>query len=207
MTPPSRTNRRFAFTVVLGAVVAFAGAGQVNAKQPPGVVVQPQINPWNQTRVAPFNPALNPFNNPFQPNPAIINALNNPFAPNPLLGNVSPNNNPLSPNPANSPFVPFTTYSPPVAIQQPGAYIWRGPNLQVNPWAGTIYRPLSGTVQTANGNTFYRVPGTGLPTFSGAYSPGTGLYYDPQSGAFINPASGVISRPGVTNVFIPWIPR
>jgi hypothetical protein len=32
------------------------------------------------------------------------------------------------------------------------------------------------------------------------------LYFDPQHNTFLNPSTGVISKPGVTNVFIPWIP-
>ena len=49
----------------------------------------------------------------------------------------------------------------------------------MNPVSGTVYRPLSGVAQTRDGSVFYRVAGTGLPTYTGAYAPGTGLHYDP----------------------------
>ncbi len=167
----------------------------------PGPFYNPALNnPYmNQTRVVPFTPhanqpVLNPLfppNNPFVNNPFALGPRNNPFV-----------NNPVAPQTG---FGPFTTYTPPVAFRQPGQLFYRGPDLQVNPTSGLRYRPLSGIARTADGSTFYRVPGSGLPTFTGAYSPGTGLYYDPEHNTFLNPATGVISRPGVTNVFIPWI--
>ncbi|MBP3956620.1 hypothetical protein J8F10_15205 [Gemmata sp. G18] len=170
----------------------------------PGPFFNPALNnPWlNQTQFVPYNPfVLNPFNPLFAPNNPFVN---NPFAPNPFVPNAF--NNPFAINPFNNPFRPFATSTPPIAIQQPGQLMWRGPDLQVNPISGTVYRPLSGIARTADGNTFFRVPGSGLPTFTGAYAPGTGLYFNPAQNTFLNPASGVISRPGVTTVFLPWIP-
>jgi hypothetical protein len=184
----------------------------------PGPFYNPALNnPWmNQTRVVPYNPFLTqPINNPLfwpQPNPFVNNPFalipNNPFAPNPFL--VNPFNNPfISPfnNPFNTLYGPGTSYSytPPIAIQQPGQFFYRGPDLLVNPTSGTVYKPLTGVAQTADGSVFYRVPGTGLPTATGVYSPGSGLYFNPDAGTFLNPKTGVISKPGVTTVFTPWI--
>lgn len=159
-------------------------------------------NPWmNQTNVIPVpaNPfVVNPiFNNPFLLNPL----LRNPIANNPL--NV-PGFNPL-PAPTFAPVTPVAAFTPPVAIKQPGMMMYKGPDLQVNPWSGTVYRPLSGVVTLADGATFYRVPGSGLPTATGAYATGTGLYFSPDRGTFFNPSSGVVSRPGQTNVFVPYV--
>lgn len=184
----------------------------------PGPFFNPALNnPWlNQTQFVPYNPfVLNPFNPLFAPNNPFVN---NPFAQNPFVPNAF--NNPF----ANNMFGPNTWWTarpiggciwgayplsqstPPIAIQQPGQLMWRGPDLQVNPISGTVYRPLSGVARTADGGTFFRVPGSGLPTFTGAYAPGTGLYFNPAQNTFLNPASGVISRPGTTTVFLPWIP-
>lgn len=197
----------------------------------PGPFFNPALNnPWmNQTRIVPVNPFItqpnpflpqNPFvNNPFAPNPFVMPGpgpfvpnpflLNSPFAPNPFV------NNPFAPNPFLSPFNnPFNnvygpgtvvTSTPPIAIQQPGQLLYRGPDLQVNPVSGMVYKPISGVAQTADGSVFYRVAGSGLPTIGGKYSPGSGLYFNPQAGTFLNPSSGVISQPGTTTVFMPYI--
>jgi len=148
-------------------------------------------NPWlYPTTVNPFvGPFNNPFNNPFAVNPL----FNNPFAVNPFFQPV---------NPLLNPFPVVST--PPIAVQQPGLMLYRGPNLQVNPWSGTVYHPISGTATLADGSTFYRVPGTGLPNANGTYANGTGLYYNPMGGTFFNPASGVISKPG-TSAFLPYV--
>lgn len=199
----------------------------------PGPFYNPALNnPWmNQTRFIPTNPyANNPFNNPFAPNP--FGPVNNPFAPNPFNNNpfaqnpfANPFNNPFANQfgpgamgpcgPGGtfgclgpSPFVsaPYSTYSPPMAYRMPGELIWRGNDLQVNPWSGLVYKPLSGVARTADGSVFYRVPGSGLPGMNSPYAAGSGLYFDPKNGTFLNPTSGVISKPGVTNVFLPYIP-
>jgi hypothetical protein len=177
----------------------------------PGPFYNPALNnPWmNQTNFIPVNPFAP---NPFAPNPFVNNPFNNPFANNLFAPNPfnNPFNNPLQnqfPNAIIGCFGPVPSSTPPIAVQQPGYLVYKGPDLQVNPWSGTVYRPLSGVARTADGSVFFRVPGTGLPTVTGNYATGTGLYYNPNGGTFLNPSSGVISRPGVTNVFIPWIPR
>lgn len=203
--------------------------GNFNPRNP--VKVMPSINTLPGIPAAlvyppafqsPFlNPALdNPWMNPvvIRPrpvNPFAFNPLfNNPFALNPLLQNPAFNNNPFGipgygPNPyANySPnlFNPNVSYTPPVAFKQPGYMLYKGPDLQVNPASGTVYRPLSGVATLKDGSTFYYVPGTGVPTASGKYAPGTGLYYNPQGNTFFNPSSGVVSKPGQTNVFVPYV--
>jgi hypothetical protein len=176
----------------------------------PGPFYNPALNnPWmNQTRIVPYNPFVTPVYGPFAPNP--FNPLTpvvgpSPFAPNPYLFNnpyLSPFNNPFAPvyGPGT-----FATSTPPIAIQQPGQLMYRGPDLQVNPVSGLVYKPVSGVAQTADGSVFYRVAGTGLPTIGGKYSPGSGLYFNPQAGTFLNPSTGVISQPGQTTVFMPYI--
>jgi hypothetical protein len=166
-------------------------------------------NPWmNQTTYTPV-PA-----NPFAANPFTMNPFfNNPFALNPLLPNAALNNpfgipgftQPYGPTfgPGSSPFGVTSTYTPPVAVQQPGQLMYKGPDLQVNPTTGTIFRPLSGIVKLADGSVFYYVPGSGTPTVSGTLSNGSGLYYNPQGGTFFNPSSGVISKPAQTHVYVP----
>jgi hypothetical protein len=151
-----------------------------------GIVIQPSVNTWPGIPASMLNQPV--FTPPFY-NPA----LNNPWM------------NPVTITPVN-PFVPPTAVvRPPVALQQPGTMLVRGPDLQVNPWSGTVYRPLSGTVTLADGSTFYRVPGSGLPTVTGAYATGTGLYDNPLGGTFFNPSSGVVSQPGSTNLLIPYV--
>jgi hypothetical protein len=165
-------------------------------------LVNPALdNPWmNQVTVNPYrvNPfAMNPlFNNPFMVNPLLRNpAFDNPLN---MPGFFPPSYSPTS-------IAPSASYTPPIAIRQPGMLMYRGPDLQVNPTTGTVYHPLSGTVTLADGTTFYRVPGSGQPTASGTYATGTGLYYNPQGNTFFNPSSGVISKPGQTNVFLPYV--
>lgn len=158
-------------------------------------------NPWmNPTSVVPVrvNPWINPlFNNPLLINPLLRNPIgNNPFN----LPGFDPRAGTSS-----SLLTPVTSATPPVAIKQPGMMMYKGPDLQVNPWSGTEYHPVSGVVKLADGTTFYRVPGTGLPTATGTYATGTGLYYNPTGGTFFNPNSGVISKPGQTNVFVPYV--
>jgi hypothetical protein len=150
------------------------------------IVVQPSINTWPGIPASSLNQPVYtpPFYNP---------ALNNPWM------------NPVTVTPVNPFLPPAAVVRPPLAIQQPGTLLVRGPDLQVNPWSGTVYRPLSGIVTLADGSTFYRVPGSGLPTVTGAYATGTGLYYNPRSGTFFNPSSGVVSQPGSTNLFMPYI--
>lgn len=159
-------------------------------------------NPWmNPTvvRPVPVNPfAINPFfNNPLFINPLLRNPIgNNPFnipGFDPRLGTSA------------SLLAPAVSVTPPIAIKQPGMMMYKGPDLQVNPWSGTEYHPVSGVVKLADGTTFYRVPGTGLPTATGTYATGTGLYYNPTGGTFFNPNSGVVSKPGQTNVFVPYV--
>lgn len=199
-----------------------------NAQQPkrPAVVTFPQINTFPGFPAAGFSqPAFNPgpfynpaLNNPYLNQTRFVPVPVNPFANqpinNPLLWNnnvfvnnpfalVGPNN--FAPNPFNNPFAPVTTATPPLAIQQPGQLFYRGPDLQVNPTSGLVYKPLTGVARTADGSTFYRVAGSGLPTFSGTYAAGSGLYYSPDNNTYLHPASGTISRPGVTNVFLPYI--
>jgi hypothetical protein len=174
------------------------------AVQPPSWLNPALDNPW-MNPVAVHRVRVNPFINPL---------FNNPFVVNPLL------RNPAFDNPFNVPgFLPQTGFpqydpsllapsvssTPPIAMKLPGTLIYKGLDLQVNPTAGTVYQPVSGIVTLADGTTFYRVPGTGLPTVTGTYATGTGLYYNPQGGTFFNPSSGVISKPGLTNVFLPYV--
>ncbi len=168
------------------------GVGQRRANN--SIVLQPSVNSWPgipaQTL---FQPA---FQAPWYTNPA----LNNPWM------------NQVVVTPVNAwgvnPGIVNTAFStPPIAVQQGGMMMYRGPNLQVNPWTGTVYQPLSGVVTLADGSSFYRVPGSGLPTAVGNYATGSGLYYNPRGGTFFNPSSGVISRPGTTNVFLPYVIR
>ena len=182
---------------------------------PPPAIVYPQINgmpgfianPLNQTfyNPAPFpGPFMNPFSNPYT-NPFSTTALSfnstltvlsapgpfaNPFA-NPFAANYLVNPLFVSPfnNPYTNPYGLFTTYSPTISVRQPGELIWRGPDLQVNPWAGTVFKPLTGIARTADGSTFYRIPGSDQ-------------YFDPTHATFFNPTTGVIARPG-GNLFLP----
>lgn len=170
--------------------------------EPPSWLNPATNNPWmnptvvHPVRVPPF--AVNPlFNNPFLVNPL----LRNPVVNNPL--NVPGYDLRFGPVPTE--LLPEVSVTPPVAVRQPGMMLYRGPDLQVNPWSGTRYHPQSGVVTLADGTTFYRVTGSGLPTATGAYATGTGLYYSPTAGTFFNPSSGVISRPGQTNVFVPYV--
>ena len=161
-------------------------------------------NPWmNQTVVTPVRMPfqMNPlFDNPFALNPLLqrawfLNQMNVPgFVPQGSLNELLPNS-----------VTPAVSFTPPVAVKQPGMLMYKGPDLQVNPTSGTVYRPQSGVVTLADGSTFYRVPGSGLPTAIGTYAAGTGLYYNPDGNTFFNPASGVISKPGTTNVFLPYV--
>lgn len=181
----------------------------------PNVFLQPQVP--NRGGVQ-----LPNLNFPFQQGNQ-FNSLYGPYASAvPLLYNqiVIPNQNPFGPSLVfNNPFAPNNFNQPPIAfgpnaffgggfgggyaIQQPGAFQFRGPNRFVNPFSGTAYAPYSGVAQTADGSVFYRVPGTGLPNQFGNYAIGSGLYYNAESGAFLNPASGVIARPN--NFFLPYI--
>jgi hypothetical protein len=177
----------------------------------PNVFLQPQANPGgvqlpglnfpfqhgnqNNALFGPFAPAVPPlvFNpyGPFGPPFALTNPLvtppfwNGPFAPNAFVGGAG------------------FGFVPPVAVRQPGAFQFRGPNLYVNPFSGTAYAPYTGLARTADGSLFYRVPGTGAPNAQGNYAIGTGLYFNFESGAYLNPSSGVIARPG--GPFLPYI--
>jgi hypothetical protein len=198
----------------------------------PNVYTMPSINSWPGIPVSPlsqtvwqppfWNPAIDnpwmnrttinsypigPFNNPF----------NNPFVINPLLAN------PVVINPliqTRNQFNPFgippyrprydhpeieVQHTPAQAVQEPGMLLYKGPDLQVNPWSGTEYHPVSGTVTLADGSTFYRVAGSGLPTAFGTYASGSGLYYNPIGGTFFNPSSGTLSKPAQTNIFMPYV--
>lgn len=186
--------------------------------RPNPVMVMPQINglphypsPWYNNPVPLLtNPALdNPWMNPMTVSPVPVNPFamnpffNNPLAINPLLRNPAINN-PFG-VPGFRPTFPTVTSAPPVATKERGTYYYYGPDKQVNTTTGTVYHPVTGTVRMADGSTFYRVPGSGVPTPTGGYSMGTGLYYNPQGGTFFNPASGVLSKPGSTNVFLPYV--
>jgi hypothetical protein len=183
---------------------------------PASSIFRPAVRPPSWLNPALNNPWMNPVAvHPLRVNPFAMNPMfNNPFVLNPLLRNATfenPLNAPgffpqtgfsqLGP----SPLSPAVTYTPPVAIRQPGTLIYKGLDLQVNPTTGTVYQPISGVATLADGTTFYRVPGTGLPTATGTYATGTGLYYNPEGGTFFNPSSGVISKPGQTNVFLPYV--
>jgi hypothetical protein len=179
---------------------------------PASQLFQPVFNPAFLPNPALSNPWLNPVTvTPVRVNPFAPNLLQNPFVVNPLLQNpfVNPLANPLIPGPfVPGPLVapaPVFTSTPPIAVRQAGQLFYKGPDLQVNPTSGTVYRPLSGTATTADGTTFFRVVGSGLPTATGQYATGTGLYYSPQTNTYFNPGTGVISKPGQTNAFIPYI--
>lgn len=226
MTPPKWTFHAIAATVGMAAVLASRVEAQpktnpkthppvhpavtpvVGLPKAPPIIFYPQANSFPGIPAALYNqPAFNPgpfynpaLNNPWMNQTRIIPTnpyafVNNPFA-----------NNPFANNPFANPFVPASYSTPPIAVRQPGYLLYRGPDLQVNPVSGMVYRPLSGVARTADGSTFFHVPNTGLPTVTGAYSPGSGLYFDPRHNTFLNPSTGVISKPGVTNIFIPWIP-
>ena len=147
-----------------------------------GVNIPPQINTFPGFLVPPpqFNPGALQLSS-FVNTPTVAN----PYAFNPGV---------------YSPFNP----TPPIAVQQPSYFLWRGPDLQVNPATGTVYRPQSGVVRMADGSTFYRVLGTGAPDGAGNYATGTGVYFNPTAGTYYNPASGVIARPGTTGL-LPYI--
>jgi len=160
-------------------------------------------NPWmNQTIVR---------RSPFVMNPL----FNDPFALNPLLQRAAWYNSLNLPGYVRQsslldggllPAVPAAvTVTPPVATREPGTYYYKGADLQVNPATGSVYQPRSGVVTLADGTKFYRVPGSGLPTATGNYATGTGLYYDPDGNTFFSPASGIMSKPGTTNVFLPYV--
>lgn len=166
------------------------------------------FTPFNRFNVPPVDPWFNNFNN--VNNPFVVNpVLNNPFAVPPLFVNPLVLN-PLAPRlinpfPAQAPPPVAATSTPPTMFKQPGTMLVKGPDLQENPWSGTVYHPISGIATLADSSTFYRVPGTGLPTATGTYATGTGLYHNPLGGTFFNPSSGVISRPGSTNWFVPYV--
>lgn len=196
MTVPIPALRALAVLALLAAAPR-ADAQPGGPKKPPAIIVFPQV-----TAAPPALPA-SLFNRPaFDPGPFYNPALNNPHLNQTNVVAYSP----FAPNPFFNPFVPTVTATPPVSVRQPGQLFYRGPDLQVNPVSGLVYKPLSGVARTADGSTFYYVPGTGLPTASGTYASGTGLYYDPNNNAFLNPRTGTISRPGVTTAFIPWRP-
>jgi hypothetical protein len=93
-------------------------------------------------------------------------------------------------------FHPWLQPTPPIAVRQPGLFVFKGPDLLVNPVAGTVVRPLSGVAQLRDGSTFFRVPGSGVVNAFGQIETGTESYYNPRAGTFYNPRSGVVSRPG-----------
>jgi hypothetical protein len=148
-----------------------------------------------------------------RPNPFLMNPMfNNPFAINPLLQQAAwfnqfnmPYYRPQTSLSDWGPVAPVVSYSPPIAVREPGQYIYKGFDLQVNPATGTDYRPQSGVVTRADGTTFYRVPGTGQPSVNGFYATGTGTYYNPDGGTYFNPSSGIISKPAQANVFMPYV--
>lgn len=135
------------------------------------------INPFN-----PFANSLAMGTNPYLPFVNPLNPLVNSFAMNSLLGNASPFGF----------FGPGLVYTPPVAVQQPGALIREGPNLAVNPVTGTVVLPRTGIATMADGSTFYRLSQTPSP-----------VYYNPLGGTFFNPLTGVVARPGQVNVVGP----
>ena len=206
MTVPNWTLRALAAVAAL-AVASRAEAQPGGQKKPPAIIAYPQVGGPSPLPAALF------YRPAFDPGPFYNPALNNPYL---NQTNFIPDN-PVAVNPAVAwtarPIggciwgpVPLIQSTPPIAIRQPGQLLYKNPDLQVNPVSGLVYRPLTGLAVAADGSTFYRVPGSGLPTVTGAYAQGTGLYFDPQHNTFLNPATGVISRPGTTNVFIPWRP-
>jgi hypothetical protein len=78
---------------------------------------------------------------------------------------------------------PWVLPTPPIAVQQPGLFWFKHPDLYVNPVAGTVVRPLTGVAQLRDGSTFVRVPGTES-------------YYNPVAGTYYTPRTGVVLRPG-----------
>jgi hypothetical protein len=191
--------------------------------RPPAIFAPPQFNvPGFQFNPDPFfnNPRLNSVQfvpvNPFAPNPFFVNPfLTNPFTlvnnpqlnpfRNPLGWNqLGPN--PFGPNPFASPFAPVVVSTPAIAIQQPGFLQRRGPDLQVNPWSGTVVKPFTGVAQTADGRVFFQLGRDGIPSVFNPSAPRTGVFVDPAFGTFLNPRTGVIVRPGNTSVFLPWTP-
>lgn len=199
---------------------------------PPTARVQPSINSfpgypaWAFDRPAAYAPSVldtlanSPWLNRVTVTPVPVNRFplhpwfNDPFVVNPLLRNglvLNPLGVPGYIPPTGTVLPPWgwgpvaTQFTPPTAEREPGYFVYRGPDLQVNPWTGTEYRPVSGLVRTASGENFYRVPGTGLPTDRGTYASGTGLYYNPQGGTFFSPRTGLLLRPGHTQVFLPYV--
>jgi hypothetical protein len=92
-----------------------------------------------------------------------------------------------------TPWVPPT---PPLAVQQPGLFVFKGPDLLVNPVAGTVVRPQTGVAKFRDGSTFFRVPGSGAVNAFGQFQMGTETYFNPRAGTYYNPSSGVVVRPG-----------
>ena len=147
-----------------------------------------------------FNPwAFSPYANPHVAAFIHLNIFANPMA-NPLTNPF------LAPQLFSNPFVgvfgnPFGIFgngfggglgnglaiAPPIAVQQPGPLVNLGPNLVINPLAGTVIHPVSGFATMADGSTFYHIPGSGIG--------GAGIYYNPLGGTIFNPQSGIVARP------------
>ena len=200
-----------------GLVQPVAPVQPIAPIQPVLPVIAPQfgINPVGFAAVNPFavNPFVNnPFANPFGPQAVIagpfqINPLNNPFnnpLNNPLGLPPGPNFN-FAQNPLASPFAnPF--FRPTFAFQQPGRLFWRGPDLLVNPWSGTVVRPFTGVAQTADGTIFFQLSRNGLPTVFDQFGGRTNIYVNPSQGTLFNPVTGVIVQPGTASTFVPRLP-
>jgi hypothetical protein len=159
----------------------FAPPVVVNPVFAPPVFAPPVFNPvFPVTPVVPVNPVTPVAFNP------LVNPWVNPWAVNPW---------PVAPWQAVNPWVANTAVStyvaPPVAFQQPGAFIPRNADTAVNPWSGAVLKPISGVAIQPDGSVFYRAPNSNL-------------YVNPESGTTFNPVNNVLRRPA-TPVFLPWI--
>jgi hypothetical protein len=201
-------SQRWAARTLAAAVVTLVGAGvapaQVGGFNPVGQPLSPRATNPAAPRTTPATPrgvaALPQLN--AGPGVAIWPAVNRPVLP--LVPNiVNPVVSPVIVNPVIAPTLPVNP-TPAVQVRQPGWFVYKGPDLMVNQWTGTVYKPNTGVVVMKDGSEFYYVPGTGTPNGAGKYASGTGLYYNPTAGTYFNPKTGVITKPGTPGVLPPW---
>jgi hypothetical protein len=120
--------------------------------------------------------------------PPVVNPWVQPWA-NPWV-------NPWAVNPWVRPAPWLVNPAPPLAVRQPGLYLFKGPDLYVNPVAGSVVRPLTGVARLGDGTTFFRVPGTGVVNAFGQVQTGSETYFSPRFGTYYTPSTGVVFRPG-----------
>jgi hypothetical protein len=201
-------SQRWAARTLAAAVMTLVGAGaapaQVGGFNPVGQPLSPRVTHPTAPRTtqATQRIATLPQLNAAGPAAAIWPAVNRPVLPI-VPDIVSPVLNPIVVNPVITPTLPVNP-TPTIQVRQPGWFLYKGPDLMVNPYSGAVYRPNTGVVTMRDGSEFYYVPGTGTPNGAGRYVSGTGLYYNPTAGTYFNPKTGVITKPGTPGVLPPW---